>query len=101
MRPSANEDLHFARQEAERSRHLANEHKSKLLVQEQERERTLHFMKCPKCGMRLEEVAVAGVRLDKCSGCGGIWLDKGELEIIRKEESGFLGRLWETFRWRV
>ena len=26
-------------------------------------------MKCPKCGMRLEEIEVGNVHVDKCSGC--------------------------------
>jgi uncharacterized protein len=42
---------------------------------------------CPKCGgivMLRHHFGVAqDVELDECGGCGGIWLDHGELERIR------------------
>lgn len=40
-------------------------------------------MKCPKDGTELAPVKLAGVELDKCHHCDGIWLDHGELERIR------------------
>jgi hypothetical protein len=98
VKPSANEQEYFARQEAERSRQAAEERQAKLLEEERERERSLHFMKCPKCGMQLEEIVVGDVHVDKCSGCEGIWLDKGELEVSRKGESGFVEKLLSVFR---
>ena len=45
-----------------------------------------------------EEVAAGGVRVDKCIGCEGIWLDKVELEIIRNKENGFMENLLSVFR---
>ena len=38
-------------------------------------------MKCPKCGENTLDPfdAVEGVDVDFCSGCKGIWFDKGEL----------------------
>lgn len=39
-------------------------------------------MKCPKCGTLLNEVAKAGVLIDVCDHCLGIWLERGELEKI-------------------
>ena len=98
MKPSANERDYFARQEAQRSRQVADERQAKLLEEERERQKSLHFMQCPKCGMQLEEIAVGDVRVDKCSGCEGIWLDKGELEVSRKGEGGFVEKLLSVFR---
>jgi hypothetical protein len=97
-KPSANEEEYFARQEAERRRKLAEERQTKLLAEERERERALHFMKCPKCGMPLEEIAFGDVRVDRCFSCEGLWLDKGELEVIQNKEGGFMGRLLNVFR---
>ena len=97
VKPSKNEDEYFARQEFERRRTAAAEQQAKLMTEERERERTLHFMKCPKCGMQLEEFAFSDVRIDKCFGCEGIWLDKGELENIRKQDPGFIGKLLNVF----
>lgn len=97
VKPTTNEEEYFARQEVERRRKVAAERQAKLLAEELEREREIHFMKCPKCGMQLEEIAVGDVRVDKCFSCEGIWLDQGELEVIRQKEGGFMGRLLNVF----
>jgi len=37
---------------------------------------------CPKCGGHFEELRYAApdpLVVDRCDGCGGIWLDKGEV----------------------
>ena len=98
MKPITNEDEYFARQEVERKRRWAKEREAQLITERGERVRDLYFMKCPKCGAQLEEIAFGGVRIDKCFGCEGIWLDKGELEMIRKKEAGFVGALLNVFR---
>jgi hypothetical protein len=98
VKPTASEEEYFARQESERRRKLAEERQAKLVAEDRERERTLHFMKCPKCGMQLDEVAFGDVRVDKCFSCEGLWLDKGELEVIRQKEGGFMGRMLSVFR---
>jgi regulator of replication initiation timing len=92
------EEEYFARQEVELRRKLAEERQAKLLAEERDQERTLHLMKCPKCGMQLEEIAFGDVRVDKCFSCDGLWLDKGELELIRQKEGGFMGRMWGALR---
>jgi hypothetical protein len=76
---------------------VAEERQAKLLAEERERDRALHFMKCPKCGMQLEEIAFGDVRVDKCFSCDGLWLDKGELDLIREKDGGFMGRLLSVF----
>ena len=42
---------------------------------------TVHL--CPADGERMERQVCEFVLIDKCPECGGIWLDRGELEIIR------------------
>jgi Zn-finger nucleic acid-binding protein len=37
---------------------------------------------CPNCGVGMREVERRGVVLDVCPQCGGVWLDKGELEKL-------------------
>jgi Zn-finger nucleic acid-binding protein len=39
-------------------------------------------MDCPKCNGGLVEVVRHGVVIDSCTGCSGIWLDKGEMSKI-------------------
>lgn len=61
--------------------------------------RPLH---CPRCGEANTMEKVPSPRdkkvlLDVCRKCGGTWLDKGELEAIRKE--GLLSFLYDVFSW--
>lgn len=39
-------------------------------------------MKCPRCSVLLNEITKAGVLVDVCDRCLGIWLDRGEMEKI-------------------
>jgi hypothetical protein len=98
VKPSENEDEYFARHYAEQQRKLAVERQAKLEAEEREKARALHRMKCPKCGMDLTEINFGGVSVDKCFGCEGMWLDKGEIELIEKKEEGFVSRMFGVFR---
>ncbi|NLS96256.1 MAG: hypothetical protein GXX96_29300 [Planctomycetaceae bacterium] len=40
-------------------------------------------MKCPRDGTQLTRVIIAGVELDKCHKCDGIWCDRDEMERLR------------------
>lgn len=44
--------------------------------------REAHWMRCPKCGYEMEEIGERGVKIDRCTKCGGVYLDQGELEEI-------------------
>ena len=96
-KPSANEEEYFARHEIARRRKAAREREAALLIEKREHARVLHHMKCPKCGMQLEEISFGDVRLDKCFHCEGLWLDKGELDTIRQKEAGFMGSILGVF----
>lgn len=39
-------------------------------------------MRCPVDDAQLREVTRRGVKIDLCSECRGIWLDRGELEHL-------------------
>ena len=87
----AKEDIYFA----ERERELLN----KLKEQLQKLDKTGSEIHCPKCAGLLEPHSFHEVVLDRCSKCGGIWLDKGELEtIIRKITRGPLGAWIDKLR---
>lgn len=53
---------------------------------QQEKARQLHWMHCPKCGGELQEVKRGFVTLDFCPDCSGVFLEKGELEMILRME---------------
>jgi Zn-finger nucleic acid-binding protein len=39
-------------------------------------------MKCPVCNMELQIAVRAGIEIDYCPNCRGVWLDRGELDKI-------------------
>ncbi len=39
-------------------------------------------MNCPTCGNAMVTLELADIEIDHCVHCGGIWLDKGELELL-------------------
>lgn len=96
-KPSKNEDEYFARREVERRREAALEHQREMEEAEKERQRELHYMKCPKCGMDLHTLEFRGLSLDRCYNCHGTWFDHGEMEQLLKKQE-FLDRVMGLFR---
>jgi len=85
-KPSQTEDEYFVREDAEKKRRLAVSAKKETEAAELKRLKELHFMRCPKCGLQLQEVKYKGIDVDVCFSCHGIFLDQGELETIVKHE---------------
>jgi len=58
-----------------------------------------HWMKCPKCIGEMVETELAGIRIDQCDNCKGIYFDHGELDILieSSEPKGFLGAMKRLF----
>ena len=79
-KPSRNEDEYFVRLDAD----LVKERRARLDEERRKQERSAHLNKCPKCGIDLAEREHHGVKIDQCPECSGIWLDKGELEVIEE-----------------
>jgi Zn-finger nucleic acid-binding protein len=87
-KPSQTEDEYFVREDAEKKRKLAIQAKREKKDAELKALKDLHFMHCPKCGLGMQEVKFKGVDVDVCFACGGVFLDRGELEhITQKEET--------------
>lgn len=71
-------------------RRLAHQQRLRAMdAAERERLRQQHWMRCPKCGNELEEIVFRGVKVDKCFGCGGVYLDDGELEQLAGKAGWF------------
>ncbi len=89
MKPSEKEQEYIARMELEKKKKIKDEIlKSK--EGEAADERIPNYMKCPKCGHDLAEVDYKEVKIDRCPGCDGIWLDAGEIShVARLEKGGF------------
>ncbi len=98
VKPTDHEEEYFARQEFERLQTIEHERQQKLAADERERLKKLHYMQCPKCGMRLVEIDYRGIKIDRCSECEGVWLDKGELGAVMHFDSSVLKKLFSVFK---
>jgi uncharacterized protein len=98
IQPSQQEDEYFARLELERRKKIDDEKRARMAEEEKRRLRELHFMRCPKCGSELQEIDYKGIKIDKCFGCEGLWLDAGELDAVAKLEKTSLDKLFKVFK---
>src|SRR5574341_2414511 len=104
QKPSHPEDEYFAREEAEKKRRMALEVMRQTAEAERERLKALHHMRCPKCGMQMHEVRPRGLDVDVCFACGGVFLDRSEVDAIAAtEQKGIMAAIinwlrpdWET-----
>ena len=97
QKPSHNEDDYMLRQDALLRHEAAVVRAREMAAEERERRRREHYMKCPRCGLDLEEVVYRGVPIDKCYHCGGTWLDAGALEVLAGRGGDVLSRIAEIF----
>jgi len=81
-KPSEKEEAYFRMEELKKLRKLREEECRRMEEKECQRLKELHWMRCPKCGMELNEVELYGVMVDACFSCGGSFFDKGEVEKI-------------------
>jgi uncharacterized protein len=98
LKPTNQEEEYFARQEALKLRKLMLQTKEQMADEERKKLKELHWMCCPKCGMKLKQIAVNSVEVDKCFSCGGMFLDDGELEKISGRERNFFDRMRDVFK---
>jgi Zn-finger nucleic acid-binding protein len=93
------EDEYFAREDAEKKRKLALHVQKETEAVELKRLKALHYMRCPKCGLPLQEVKFRNVDADVCFACHGVFLDQGELEqIVTHEHSGVVDAILNWFK---
>lgn len=94
--PSRNEEEYFARIDAD----LRKEMRAKADA-ERAAQVAAERNKCPRDGTPLVPRETHHVIIDTCPTCEGIWLDKGELEILEKaqaEHGGFVTNLLNIFK---
>ena len=94
--PSRNEDEYFAKIDADLRKQLrarADAERAANVAAERN--------KCPRDGSAMVAKASGSVTIDQCPQCDGIWLDKGELEILASgntANSGFVGSLLNLWK---
>jgi len=59
-----------------------------------------HWLTCPKCGGRMAETDVEGIKVDQCDNCEGVFFDRGELQLLLEcqKHAGFLRRVGRLVR---
>ena len=88
-----------AKREHASARRSRSERAEREALEERERAKQLHFMKCPKCGHDLAQCDLEGVSVDQCSFCEGVFLDAGELDsLFLKHDSERKGVLRKLLR---
>lgn len=84
-----NEDEYFARADAE----LIARHRARLDAERAERASAGRLpLRCPRDGTVMVERPHHGVTVDDCPQCGGVFLDRGELELLEHVDDGGVGR---------
>lgn len=83
-----NEDEYFARQNAE----LLAQHRTRLDAERRARAEAGAALRCPRDGGAMVERSHHGVTIDLCPDCGGVFLDRGELELLEHVEDQEMGR---------
>ncbi len=98
-KPSTTEDEYFVKEDAEKKRRIALQVKKATAAEEQKRLKDLHWMHCPKCGMDMHEVKYGKLDVDVCFACGGVFLDKGEIDVIaHPQQKGIMGAILNWFK---
>ena len=91
-RKKAQEDEYFIKRE----RALVEKLKTQQEKEAKQALRETCKMRCPKCGEALKERSFQKILIDQCAGCGGIWLDHGELEeVVGRDKEGWLAKFWQ------
>jgi hypothetical protein len=67
---------------------------------EEEFGRQSFWLICPKCGESLEEYEEENIKMERCDACGGLYLDRGEAELLHSlmGETGGLQRIRNILR---
>jgi hypothetical protein len=98
-KPSSAEDEYFAREDVEKKRKLAQQVKKQTDADELRRLAELHHLRCPRCGLKMTEVPFRGLAVDVCFACGGVFLDKGEIDVIAApEQKGIMAAILNWFK---
>lgn len=78
-RRKALENEYFYRQEREKIEQMQSKARETMI-------REYCKNRCPKCGDPIEAMVFRGVPLDKCPGCGGVWLGPRDLQILAEKD---------------
>ena len=94
------EEEYFYRINRELIRKRRQELDQKRLEQRERGLKSIHWMKCPKCGGEMKETDLSGICADQCTNCSGIYFDYDEFrtlleaQIPRNFLKTLMNRIW-------
>ena len=80
------EEKYFYERDRELIEKLRKKAEDERRDMEAKHRREAHWMKCPKCGADMKEEQMGALMVDKCTDCGGIYFDSGELDVLLAAE---------------
>ena len=86
-REKALENQFIYKQEQEKIERMRQDAREQLI-------REMCRNRCPKCGEAIEAITFRGVPMDKCPGCGGVWLGPNDLRILASRDHRSWFDLW-------
>jgi len=93
------ENEYFAKEQAEQARRSVLVAKKTLAAEQQKALKEVHFMHCPKCGMKMQEVKLGDHNVAACFSCNGVFLDRSHLKVIAApEQKGIMGAILNWFK---
>ena len=93
------EEEYIKKQEILELKKRALEIKKQQNEEEKKRLKELHYMHCPKCGEKMDEIEIHGIKVDKCFSCNGVFFDDGELEeLINASKNSFMKSFFGIFK---
>ncbi len=89
---------YFIREDASSKHKLHQENQKKNKKAHDDELKSLHYMKCPKCGHDLETKRMSYIDIDQCSSCGVIVLEPDNVDRFIAEERSILKSLIDFFK---
>jgi uncharacterized protein len=89
---------YFIKEDAASKYQLHEENQRKNKKAHDEELKTLHFMKCPKCGHDLMKKRMSYIDVDQCSSCGVLVLEPADIDRFIAEEKSILKTFIDFFK---
>jgi hypothetical protein len=92
--PTDPENEYFKLKEIRKLKRAALDAARETKADERTRLKEQHWMRCPKCGMKLDEIEFRGVTVDTCFNCEGMFFDLGEVDkMLEWKEPGLVEQM--------
>ena len=94
------ENEYFAKERTEEMRRAALLAKKAMASEQQRALKEVHFMHCPNCGMKMQDVSLGDLgKVSACFSCNGVFLDRSHLKVIAApQQKGIMAAILNWFK---